>query len=234
MKAFVLACIAAVAVEANPLTAALDFWNSLPVTKADALAKYGKAKHIEMNPTHRQALAQAHHNVRATRERLGLPLLGSDLLGKQEGYDSFESMEGFNGKVLGFMKGLQYNQAAGPGLCFNTVESTLYASSNLFFVLSKMYMPWYLPEVQLIIQDNIALFGGFYHDCDMNKFFDSMTAVISQEGMSALATRAMVASKFEYKAYKDLKEQKGPKKATNFQKSAAFGKAFGAITQYSL
>ena len=94
-----------------------------------------------------------------------------------------------------------------------------------------MYMPWYIPEVQLIIQDNIALFGGFYHDCDMNKFFDSMTAVISQEGLSAMGTRLAVASKFEYKAYQDMKANP---QSTNFQKSAAFGKAFGAITQYSL
>ena len=184
-----------------------------------------------MSPTHRAQLAQAHHNVRAQRERLGLPKLGSDLLGKEDGYDSFESMEGFNGKVLGFMKGLQYNQAAGPGLCFNTVESTLYASSNLFFVLSKMYMPWYVPEAQLVLQDSIALFGGFYHDCDMNKFFDSMTAVISQEGMSALGTRFAVASKFELAKYKEMKEAP---QSTSFMKAAAFGKAFGAITQYSL
>lgn len=106
MKAFVLACIAAIAVEANPLQFALDAWNSLPVTKADALERFGKAKKLETSPTHQAALAQAHHNVRAQRERLGLPKLGSDLLGKEEGYDSFESMEGFNGKVLGFMKGL--------------------------------------------------------------------------------------------------------------------------------
>lgn len=94
-----------------------------------------------------------------------------------------------------------------------------------------MYMPWYVPEAQLVLQDSIALFGGFYQDCDMNKFFDSMTAVISQEGMSALGTRYAVASKFELKKYKEIKEVPS---SSNFMKAAAFGKAFGAITQYSL
>ena len=69
------------------------------------------------------------------------------------------------------------------------------------FVLARIYMPWYVPEAQLVIQDNIALLGGFYHDCDVNKLFDSLTGLLSQEGLSAAATRLAVAMQFEWKRY---------------------------------
>ena len=94
-----------------------------------------------------------------------------------------------------------------------------------------MYMPWYVPEAQLVVQDSIALIGGFYTDCDVNKFFDSMTVLISEEGASQMGARAGTASQFEWKKYKETKQKK---KVTNFQKNAAFGKAFGAVTQYHI
>ncbi len=135
-------------------------------------------------------------------------------------------MTGFSARILGTFAGLQYNSAAGPNKCFGAVESGLTASSNLFYILTKVYMPWYVPEAQLIVQDTIALTGGFYTDCEANKFFDSMTALFSEEGASALGARFVTAQQFELKKYNKIKADP---KTTSFQRGEAFGKAFGAI-----
>ena len=94
-----------------------------------------------------------------------------------------------------------------------------------------MYMPWYVPEGQLAVQDNIALFGSIYHDCDANKFFDSMTTLLSQEGLSAAGTRLMVVREFEWKKYSKISDDPY---STSFVRQAAFGKVFSALTQYTI
>jgi len=140
-------------------------------------------------------------------------------------------MTGFSARILGTFAGLQYNSAAGPNKCFGAVESGLTASSNLFYILTKVYMPWYVPEAQLIVQDTIALTGGFYTACEANKFFDSMTALFSEEGASALGARFVTAQQFELKKYNKIKADP---KTTSFQRGEAFGKAFGAVTAYHI
>lgn len=88
--------------------------------------------------------AAAHQNVRAQRVRLGLPHIGARP--DQETRKSYQDMTGLSALTLGIAQGLMYNSAAGPNQCFTAIESGLIASSNLFFVLSKLYMPWYLGE----------------------------------------------------------------------------------------
>jgi len=171
----------------------------------------------------------AHHNVRAQRERLGLAPLGARP--DEEMRKSYEDMTGFSAFVLGVAQGLMYNPAAGSNACFGAIESGLVASSNLFFILSKMYMPWYVPEAQLNLQDNIALMSGFYTECDVNKFFDSMTTLISSEGLSTMGARAGGSYMFEYKNFNELKSDPT---ASTFVKAEAMGKLFGTITNYHI
>jgi hypothetical protein len=231
--AFVLACVLAATVEASVLDTIQAKWDAFPVTRADALAKHGKSKAFKTSPEHKRIVDEAHVNVRASRERLGLAPFGGVGVGSR-GEDirkSYEDMTGFSARILGTFAGLQYNAAAGPNKCFGAVESGLTASSNLFYVLTKVYLPWYVPEAQLIVQDNIALLGGFYTDCEANKFFDSMTALFSEEGLSALGARAVTAQQFEIKRYNKMKSDPS---TTSFQRGEAFGKAFGAVTAYHI
>lgn len=174
--AFVIACVCAATVEASIFDGLVNAYKSLeiPATKHAALAKYGRAKEFKTSPEHKRIVAEAHVNVRAQRERLGLAPMGGVGVGSR-GEDirkSYEDMTGFSASILGMFAGLQYNPNAGANKCFSAVESGLTASSSLFYVLTKIYMPWYVPEGQLILQDNIALIGGFYTDCEANKFFD--------------------------------------------------------------
>ena len=231
--AFVLACVCAASVEANIINTMRSAWEEFPATRHQALAKYGKTKEFKTSPEHKRIVAEAHVNVRAQRERLGLAPLGGAGVGAR-GTDirkSYEDMTGFSASILGTFAGLQYNSAEGTNKCFNAVESGLTASSSLFYVLTKIYMPWYVPEAQLIVQDNVALTGGFYTDCEANKFFDSMTALFSEEGLSALGARAATAQYFEYAKYKKIKADP---KASDYQRGQAFGKLFGAVTAYHI
>lgn len=179
---------------------------------------------------------EAHVSVRATRQRLGLaPIGASAVIGEGDRVTNmlatYDDMTGLTAYILGIAKGLMYNEASSNNTCFNAVESGLTASSNLFWVLSKVYQPWYIAEGQLILQDNIALMSGFYKDCDVNKFMDSMTTLFSEEGASALAARGSVSYLTEYNRYKKVTSDEY---ATTFAKGRAFGKLFSAVTNYTI
>jgi len=73
--------------------------------------------------------------------------------------------------------------------------------------------------------------GQFYVDCDVNKFFDSMTTLISSEGLSSLGARAMGTYFFEYA---DFNEKRADPNASAFATAASFGKLFGAVTNYHI
>ena len=225
---FAIACMAA-ATQANILTTMKEVYDNFPTTKQQARDRYTVARNFKMTPAHAEAYKQAHLNVRAQRERLGLAPIGARP--DEDMRKSYEDMTGFTALVLGVAQGLMYNSAAGQNSCFSAIESGLTASSNFFFVLSKMYMPWYVPEAQLVIQDNIALMGGFYTDCDVNKFFDSMTTLFSSEGLATLGSRAGGSYFFEYSSFNEMRSDP---MASTFVKAEKFGKLFGAITNYQI
>ena len=227
---FVAAMLAAVftQVEAKPFSLIKPFFPNFPTTRQEALQKYGtKGQAFKTTPAHKEQVDAAHHNLSAQRKRLGMEPFKSDrALNLRK---SYEEMTGINAIVLGTMYGLQYNPAAGYSKCFTATEGVLNSSGNLFFVLTKTYMPWYVPEAQLVVQDFIALNGGFYTECDLNKFFDSMTTLFSDEGLSQAGARATATYPFEYRAFtKAFADPDMP----SFIKYQKFGKLFGAVTNY--
>jgi len=225
---FAIACMAATT-QANIFSDVKAAYDNFPVTKQEARERFTVPRNFKMTPAHAEAYKQAHHNVRAQRERLGLAPIGARP--DEDMRKSYEDMTGLTALVLGMAQGLMYNAAAGQNSCFSAIESGLTASSNFFFVLSKMYMPWYVPEAQLVIQDNVALLGGFYTDCDINKFFDSMTTLISSEGLATLGSRAGGSYFFEFSSFKEMRADP---MASTFVKAEKFGKLFGAVTNYHI
>jgi hypothetical protein len=186
---FTIACVVATA-SAGIVDGLVDFVADFPISKADARAKYGaKYREFKTNPTHQQAVKEAHHNLRAQRERLGLPRIGADPARDEDVRKAYEDMNGLSAWMLGLTQGLQYSTSGSTSKCFDAVEGMTTGFSNLFYVLTRMYMPWYMGEAQLAMQDTIALFGSVYIECDVNKFFDSMTTLFSVEGVSSLGAR---------------------------------------------
>jgi hypothetical protein len=172
-SAFTAACLV-VAAQAGLNTVFHDFLRShdIPVTRADATKAFGgQKKSFKSNHANEIAVYEAQHNIQAQRTRLGLPLVGAGTDERQ----SYENLNGFFGRFLGFAQGLQYNPNDPSGECFGAIENLLIASDNGLSILTKIWMPWYLSEAQLILQDTIALQAGFYSRCDVDKFFASMT-----------------------------------------------------------
>lgn len=73
--------------------------------------------------------------------------------------------------------------------------------------------------------------GGYYTDCDINKFFDSMTTLISSEGLSSMGARAGGSYLFEYKTFQDAWAGEA---VSTFARGEATGDLFGAITNYRI
>jgi hypothetical protein len=145
-------------------------------------------------------MEQATHNVRATRERLGLPKVSQ---GGGDGASEYESLNGISGRLLGLAQGLQYSTSGGANsACFTAIESLLISVDNASSMATKLWAPWYWSEAQLTMQDTIALNAGFYTECDVNKFFNSMSHLATAEGLSEMGARASGAFFFQYKQYK--------------------------------
>lgn len=193
-SAFTAGCLV-VATQAGLNSMFHDFLraHNIPITRHD-VHKYIKpnTRQFKSTPTSQMAMLEAHHNIQAQRERLGMPRVGSgaDIL------KSYENLNGFIGQLLGVAQGLQYNPNNSSSACFTAVESMLIASDNGLGVLTKLWAPWYWSEAQLTLQDTIALNAGFYTECDVNKFFNTMTHLVSAEGVSEMGARASGAYMF--------------------------------------
>jgi hypothetical protein len=77
----------------------------------------------------------------------------------------------------------------------------------------------------------VALNGSFYLNCNVNKFFTVMTALISYEGISEMGSRGVGSYFFEFQA---LKEAYADPQASSFAFGTAFGSFFGVLTDYHI
>lgn len=192
MKTFAFALMAAAA-SANLLSNVQDFFGAMPVSKQDARDRFGgQKKQFVTNQQHQHAVKQARRTIHTTRDRLGLEPFGAHAA-SDRGIDvrkAYDDMTGLSAKILGIFQGLQYDDSGEQSMCFMAVEDALTATSNLGYVLKNVYQPWFWADAQMVVQDAIAVYGAIYLDCDVNKFFDSMTTLISAEGVSALGARA--------------------------------------------
>lgn len=203
----------------------------LPVTRRDALNKFhpNHKRQFKKHPNHEMIMEQATHSVRAQRVRLGLPKIAA---GDGDSESSYENLEGFLGRTLGIFQGMQYSTSGGGNsACFTAIESLLLASQNAISLMPKVILPWYSSEVQLVTQDFIALNAGWYTDCEVSKFFNTMTGLASSEGLSEMGARGSGSYMFEYKSYKKLKADPN---ATSFQKGKSFGALFAIIVDYHI
>jgi hypothetical protein len=231
-SAFVIACFAAVnCANANIIADAKQFFAELPVTRQEAIRKSGTATPVHRAPTltqQHQAI-QAHHNLRAQRERLGLPKMGAG--SNHDLQSTYTEMGGLTGLMLGVASGVQYNSAAGTSDCFTTVEGFSVALNSVGHIISHIYMPWYAPEAMQLFQDSTALTAGFYTTCQMDKLINNLTGLVSVEGLSTLSARG--GTSLLTLGPKFLSSMKEPN-SSSFMVGQSFGKLFSAISGYSI
>ena len=188
---FAVACFVAInSANANLLDDAKQFFAELPVTRQEAIKKAGGSttfSHRIPTLTQEHMAVEAHHNLRAQRERLGLAKIGAG--SNHDLQSEYTTMGGLTGLLLGVASGIQYNPASGTSDCFTTVEGLSISLNSAGHVLSHIYLPWYAPEGMQLFQDSTALVAGLYTNCKMDKLITSLNGLVSVEGLSTLASR---------------------------------------------
>lgn len=154
------------------------------------------------------------------------------MIGAGDSENSYENLDTLVGRILGTFQGLQYSTSGGGNsACFTAIESFILALDNGFSVYTKLYLPFYWSDAQLVTQDSIALYAGAYTECDVNKFFNSMSHLASSEGISEMGARGSGAYMFQFKDYKKVMADPS---STRFQKGVAWGSLFSTIADYTI
>lgn len=229
---FAVACFVAVnSANANLIENVKEFWADIPVTRQEAIRRAGRPNLVHREPTltSQHMELQAHHNIRAQRERLGLPIMGAG--SNRDLADEYTSMGGLTGLLLGMANGIQYNAASGVSDCFTTVEGLTNSLNSAGHVISHIYLPWYAPEGIQLFQDSTALMAGFYTNCKIDKLITSLNGLASVEGMSTLASRG--GTSLLTLGPQFMNTWKSPD-ASSFEVGRSFGKLFSAVTNFTI
>ena len=185
----------------NPVA---TWWNNLPKTRADVRDKHAAFADRKVEPLsehQRRKYNDAHHSMMATRARLGMGKVGIGAGPTVE--QQFESLNSISGSILSFAEGMTYNGESSNSKCYNAIQSLVIAYDTSTDILKKIYIPAYLPEVQIQLQDTIAISSGFYVDCSIDKFFYTVIHLASQEGVTEISGRVAGAYFFEISAALD-------------------------------
>jgi len=204
-------------------------WDFHVTTRADT-HKTIKANKRSVKPlTHAQRVryVEAHHSLMAQRERLGLARVGS---GPTVGQD-YAELNSWSGFVLNLLSGMTYTKGA-QSKCYDAAESFIISADTGTDVLKKMYIPAYWAELQVQGQDFIAISSGLYVDCNIDKMFNTITHLVSTEGVSELSGRVGGAWLFEIsqcrEAYSD------PESFTTKERGYRYGKCVSILLNYTI
>lgn len=199
-------------------------------TRYDTAKKVAERKHRMPNLTkgQRHSITNARHSLMAQRERLGLPKLGT---GNPAVGQSYAKLNGFGGGVLRVLRGMTYNKNV-ESKCFNAVEDFMISFDTGTDVFRKIYIPAYWSEGQIMLQDIIAITSGVYVDCNLDKAMNTITHLISTEGVSELAGRLAGAGAFELKdCIQAMKKNSGLERE---EKGYRYGRCLSVIFNYTI
>jgi len=99
-------------------------------------------------------------------------------------------------------------------------------------LIKKFFIPAIWAEILVQLQDMTALSAAFYVDCNVNKFFNQMIHLASEEGMTEISGRVAGAYFFEIKAAQEAWNE--PEKFSSKEKGLRYGRALATITNYTL
>ena len=140
------------------------------------------------------------------------------------------STPGLLGSILGFAYGLQYDSKK-PGQCYDSLESTIEEIEGILEILAQIYNPSNWAQLAIGFQNWILLGTSVYSYCDMQKFFNTVTAIFTAEGGSTLAARLAGGFIFELPIYI---AQFTDATQSDFMKFNALGKIFQLTFNYSI
>ena len=203
-----------------------------PTTRHDVNRAFAERTDRVGELSHKQRLAatNAHHSLMAQRDRLGLAKVGAGT-GPNVGQD-FEALNSFAGFVLNFFRGLSYGQDTSNSRCYRAVEDLIISVDTTTDILRKIYIPAYVPELQVLIQDSVSVGAAFYIDCNLDQLFLTVSHLISTEGVSELTGRVAGALPFEISRCMAI--YSNPEEYTTQEKGVAYGKCASIVLNYNI
>lgn len=216
----------------------LEAWYNYEMTTIHDSSAWAKAA---IKPLPKRTREQNHlsrdvvHRVKARRRANGrkdfpplheLHRIGQSSFNVQE----FEGLDNGVSTFMGFIGGFVYT----PGTeseCAN--EFFTYASSWVNGVddISKIYMPWYWPEVSVSLTDIVATGQRVIYGCDVNKLFTTLTHLITTEGIAEAGARIAGAAPFEMSA---MIASFNDDTASTYKKALGLGKVLSTLLNYSM
>jgi len=84
---------------------------------------------------------------------------------------------------------MAYNGDATNSKCYNAAEDMIISLDTSTDVFKKLWIPAYLAEAQIQIQDLVAILAATYIDCSIDKIFLTLTALATSEGVASASGR---------------------------------------------
>ena len=182
----------------------------------------------KLTPEMRKKSNDAHHSLMAQRARLGLPLVGAGP-NVQQNYAQLNSASGF---VLNLLTGMAYNGDATNSKCYNAAEDMIISLDTSTDVFKKLWIPAYLAEAQVQIQDLVAILAATYIDCSIDKIFLTLASLASSEGIASASGRVTGALPFEIGKCQQAYQK--PKAFSTPEKGVIYGKCLSIILNYTI
>ena len=187
-------------------------------------------RRIPQLTTHqRHQYNEAHHRLEARREKLGLAKIGAGA-GPNVG-QNYDQLNSFSGSVLNTLKGMSYGTATNSQ-CYSAFESIIVSLDTSSDVLKKIYIPAWLPEAQVQMQDLFYVFSALWVDCKFDKFFTTVSHLATSEGVTELVARTSGALPFELSTCIDIYQN--PENFTKREKGYANGKCISIILNWTI
>lgn len=120
-----------------------------------------KRRIATLNPEQRKRANDAHHSLMAQRARLGLPVVGQGPNVEQQ----YEALNSTSGLILNILNGMAYNTANSK--CYGAAETLIISLDTSTDVFKKIYIPAYIAEAQVQVQDLIAILAAVNIDCSL-------------------------------------------------------------------
>ena len=142
----------------------------------------------------------------------------------------YEGLDNFAAYLMAFMDGFIYTPGK-ESRCAVSIFHALTSWMNSIDIFTKIWMPWYWPRFQFILQDILYAGTVVDIDCDLTKLFTTITGLISFEGVSELGARVAGAAPFEIYA---LIASFSDEEATTRYVSRRFGSLFAVVFNYHI
>ena len=177
---------------------------------------------------HEHRYLAAHHSTMERRARLGLPQVGMGGPQVRQDYAQLNSGAGF---TLNLLSGMTYGGGS-ASQCYDVMESLIISLDTGTDVIKKMYIPAFWAEAQVQAQDFLSILAATYITCNLDKLFNTATALFTTEGMSQVSGRVLGAWPFEMTQCRIAYSNKDAFSST--ERGYIYGKCLSIIMNYTI